>query len=83
MCSAVQLSSSLQVTTYPYVGLLAFSGTRTRLVASVQGATGPQQLLQVSLMQRLCACTCSTSAAAISDMQVDCKRNRAGAAAAR
>ena len=57
---AVQLSSSLQVTTYPYVGLLAFSGARTRLVASVQGATGPQQLLQVSLTQCLCTCTYST-----------------------
>ena len=31
-----QLSNSLRATGYPFVGLLAFSGSRTRLVLAIQ-----------------------------------------------
>jgi len=39
-----QLAGSLRATGYPFVALLAFSGARTRLVASSQGAAAPGQL---------------------------------------
>ena len=38
---------SLRVTGYPHCALLAFSGTRTRLIAAVEGAVAPARLLQV------------------------------------
>ena len=42
MCA--QLAGSLRATGYPFVALLAFSGARTRLVASSQGAIAPGPL---------------------------------------
>lgn len=44
-CDAgAQLAGSLRATGYPFVALLAFSGTRTRLVASAQGVVAPGPL---------------------------------------
>eukprot|EP00878_Enallax_costatus_P020517 GHUV01021694.1.p1 GENE.GHUV01021694.1~~GHUV01021694.1.p1 ORF type:complete len:366 (+),score=105.27 GHUV01021694.1:665-1762(+) len=42
---AFNLSGRLNISTYPSVALLAFSGTRTKLVAAAQGKVRPQQLL--------------------------------------
>lgn len=42
---AFNLAGRLNVSTYPCVALLAFSGTRTKLVAAAQGNVQPQQLL--------------------------------------
>lgn len=42
----MQLSVSLRVTRYPYVGLIAHSGVRAKLVMWATGAVGPQQLLE-------------------------------------
>ncbi|KAF8073204.1 PUX10 [Scenedesmus sp. PABB004] len=42
---AFGLSARLNVTTYPAVALLAFSGARTKLVVAAQGALRAQQLL--------------------------------------
>lgn len=42
-------SCSLRVTGYPHCALLAFSGTRTRLIAAVEGAVRPARLLQVGI----------------------------------
>lgn len=44
---AFNLAGRLNVSTYPCVALLAFSGTRTKLVAAAQGSVQPQQLLSV------------------------------------
>lgn len=44
---AFTLSVRLGVTAYPAVALLAHSGTRTKLVALVQGTRGAAALLQV------------------------------------
>ena len=41
----LQLSQSLRVTAYPYTALLAFSGSRIRLIAAAEGALLPSQLL--------------------------------------
>ena len=41
-----QLASSLRATAYPFVGLLAFFGSRTRLVLAVSGPLGPDELVQ-------------------------------------
>ena len=38
-----QLSQSLQTTSYPYVGLLAGTGSRTRLVLAISGPIGARQ----------------------------------------
>jgi hypothetical protein len=43
----LQLASRLKVTRYPYIGLLAFGGSRTRLVAALQGTAGAEEVLQV------------------------------------
>jgi len=48
MC--VQLSQSLRVRSYPYTALLAFSGSRTRLIAAAEGFSAPSGLL--SLLQQ-------------------------------
>lgn len=42
---AFNLAGRLNVSTYPCVALLAFSGSRTKLVAAAQGKVSPQQLL--------------------------------------
>jgi hypothetical protein len=42
---AFSLSGRLNVSTYPCIALLAFSGSRTKLVAAAQGALRPRQLL--------------------------------------
>lgn len=42
---AFNLAGRLNVSTYPCVALLAFSGSRTKLVAAAQGNVQPQQLL--------------------------------------
>lgn len=42
---AFALAGRLNVSTYPAVALLAFSGARTKLVAAVQGAVSGQHLL--------------------------------------
>lgn len=42
---AFNLAGRLNVSTYPCVALLAFSGSRTKLVAAAQGNVRPQQLL--------------------------------------
>jgi FAS-associated factor 2 len=42
---AFNLAGRLNVSTYPCVALLAFSGSRTKLVALLQGKLQPQQLL--------------------------------------
>jgi FAS-associated factor 2 len=42
---AFNLAGRLNVSTYPCVALLAFSGTRTKLVVAAQGNVQPQQLL--------------------------------------
>lgn len=42
---AFSLAGRLNVSTYPCVALLAFSGSRTQLVAAAQGAVQPGQLL--------------------------------------
>jgi len=42
--ASAQLAGSLRATGYPFVALLAFSGARTRLVASSQGAAAPGPL---------------------------------------
>jgi FAS-associated factor 2 len=42
---AFNLAGRLNVSTYPCVALLAFSGTRTKLVAAAQGNVQVQQLL--------------------------------------
>lgn len=47
---AFSLSGRLSVSTYPCVALLAYSGSRTKLVAVAQGKVRPQQLL--AAMQR-------------------------------
>lgn len=44
---AFGLSGRLNISTYPAVVLLAFSGTRTKLVAAAQGLVSKQQLLAV------------------------------------
>jgi len=44
---AFSLSSRLQISSYPAVALLAYSGSRTKLVAAVQGCLGPEQLIGV------------------------------------
>jgi len=44
---AFGLSGRLNISTYPAVVLLAFSGTRTKLVAAAQGLVSQQQLLAV------------------------------------
>ena len=38
---------SLRTTGYPYVALLAFSGTRTKLIAALEGRTSAEQLQSV------------------------------------
>lgn len=43
----LQLSQSLRVTTYPYNALLAFSGSRIRLIAAAEGAIPPTELLSM------------------------------------
>ncbi len=42
----MQLSSSLRATRYPYVGLIAHSGVRARLLVSVSGPLPAAQLLE-------------------------------------
>lgn len=42
---AFNLSGRLSISTYPCIALLAFSGTRTKLVAAAQGKVRPQQLM--------------------------------------
>jgi FAS-associated factor 2 len=42
---AWRLSMAVQASSYPYVGLMAFSGSRTRLVAASEGLCTPAQLL--------------------------------------
>ncbi|KAK9806360.1 hypothetical protein WJX72_011391 [[Myrmecia] bisecta] len=42
---AYRLSSSLRVTSYPFVAVLAFSGQRTRLVSAVEGYGSPTELI--------------------------------------
>lgn len=51
---AFKLASSLRVCSYPYCGLLAFSGSRTRLITSVEGPIRPEalaELLQTALVE--------------------------------
>ena len=36
---------AVQASSYPYVGLMAFSGSRTRLIAASEGLCTPAQLL--------------------------------------
>lgn len=43
---AAQLANSLRATAYPFVGLLAFSGSRVRLVLAITGLLGPAELVQ-------------------------------------
>lgn len=43
---AYWLNSSLRVSSYPYCALLAFSGSRTRLICSVQGLVRPDALAE-------------------------------------
>jgi FAS-associated factor 2 len=44
---AFRLSSSLRAAAYPYCALLAFSGSRTRLVTCVEGSIRPDALAEV------------------------------------
>ena len=44
---ALQLAQGLRVRTYPYVGLLAFSGSRTRLIAAAEGCFMAEALLPI------------------------------------
>lgn len=41
----MQLSNSLGASSYPYCALLAFSGSRTQLIAAIQGTRSPEALL--------------------------------------
>ncbi|GAB4818640.1 hypothetical protein N2152v2_005686 [Parachlorella kessleri] len=50
---AFRLSSSLRAAAYPYLGLLAFSGARTRLVTCIEGRMAPSQVL--TLLQQAVA----------------------------
>lgn len=51
----MQLSNSLRATGYPFVGLLAFSGSRTRLVLAIQvrAGIGPARDPDVHIPPRL------------------------------
>lgn len=42
---AFRLSNSLGASSYPYCALLAFSGSRTQLIAAIQGTRSPEALL--------------------------------------
>ncbi|KAL4854252.1 putative oxidoreductase YhdF [Chlorella vulgaris] len=44
---AFRLASNLRAARYPYVALLAFSGTRTRLITAVEGKLPPTRLQEV------------------------------------
>lgn len=41
----MQLSQSLRVRSYPYIALLAFSGSRTRLITAAEGLFNTTELL--------------------------------------
>lgn len=46
-CNCLQLAQGLRVRTYPYIGLLAFSGSRTRLIAAAEGHFTAEALLPI------------------------------------